>query len=393
MIIRSDLLRIIEDQQQAFQRKGMVERIAKIPEGSNRIVIVTGIRRCGKSTLARQLFIPSADALYINFEDPRLIEFDLQDFERLESVFIEKSKSHLILDEVQNIPDWERYARIAHEKGISLIITGSNASMLSRELGTRLTGRYMQMELFPFNYHEFLQFFDLMAGVESLDKFLEMGGFPEFLAEPDTDYHRTLLRDILTRDIAVRRNITNEQQLMRLAVHLLSNIGKEFSYNRLMKALDFKSVRTVIDYCDYMTESYVIGIIPLFSNSASKQAVNPKKVYCIDTALARSNSLSFSKDWGRRLENMVYCKLRQEFNEIFYFKSDKSECDFVAKNNEAIEVAVQVCWEVNAENIQRELSGLKNAAKQTGAANAIIITYNQEDTLDGVELIPAWKWL
>jgi len=393
MITRSDLLRIIEDQQQAFLRKGMVDRIAKIPVGSKRIVIVTGIRRCGKSTLARQLFIQSEDALYVNFEDPRLVEFDLHDFERLESVFVEMNKSHLILDEVQNIPDWERYARIAHEKGISLIITGSNASMLSRELGTRLTGRYMQMELFPFNYQEFLRFFDLKAGVDGLDKFLELGGFPEFLAEPDTDYHRTLLRDILTRDIAVRRNITNEQQLMRLAVHLLSNIGKEFSYNRLMKMLDFKSVRTVIDYCDYMTESYIIGIIPLFSISPSKQTVNPKKVYCIDTALARSNSLSFSKDWGRRLENMVYCKLRQEYKEIFYYKSNKSECDFVAKSTEAIEVVVQVCWEVNSENIQREISGLKNAVKETGATNAAIITYNQEDTLDGVELIPAWKWL
>ncbi len=127
--------------------------------------------------------------------------------------------------------------------------------------------------------------------------------------------------------------------------------------------------------------------------SIKKQIANPKKVYAIDAAFAQSNSLSFSKDLGRRLENIVYNKLRYQNKEIFYYKTPKSECDFVIKANESISQAIQVCWEVNNDNINREIKGLKAAMKETNIHNGIIITYNQEDNLDGIQLIPIWKWL
>ena len=337
--------------------------------------------------------MPDRRAIYINFEDPRLINFEVSDFIRLEELLTGQDGSLLLLDEVQNVPQWEIYARSAHERGIPLVITGSNASMLSRELGTKLTGRYKQIELFPFSYNEFLRYFGLAREKESFDRYFEFGGFPEFLAERDDAYHRLLLRDIIARDIALRRNISNENQLIRLAVHLLSNIGKDFSYNKISKLLEIKSVRTVIDYCDYLRESYLLEYVPMYSTSIKKQIANAKKAYSIDPAFAKANSLSFSEDLGRRLENFVYLKLRYSGYSIFYYRNQGSECDFMVKKGETISHLVQVCWELNPENQERELKGIKNAMMETGVNEGVIVTINQEDMLDGIPVVPAWKWL
>lgn len=386
------LSEIIRDQSQNITRKKWTKREIDIPSDPKRIVIISGVRRCGKSTLIQQKLM-NKKALYINFEDPRLVDFRIDDFTQLEKIAVETGKNCLLVDEIQNIEKWELFARSASEKGFYVFITGSNASMLSRELGTKLTGRYKQMELFPFSYGEFLSFHNFKRSLESFDLYFHSGGFPEYLEEKDDDYLRTLLRDIITRDIAVRRNIINENQLIRLAVHLLSNTGKEFSYNSLSKILEIKSVRTVIDYCDYLKESYVTDFIPLYSTSIKKQLVNPRKSYSIDPGLARANSISFSKDSGRRLENFVYNKLRRRNKEIYYYRASGAECDFVIKQNEQIKLAVQSCWEVNDENIKREINGIRNALAETGADEGFIITHNQEDTLDGIKLIPVWKWL
>lgn len=393
MVSRDFLIEIIKDQLDGILKKRWIERKAVVPTGSNRIIIVTGVRRCGKSTLIQQKLLKTGDALFINFEDPRLINFTVDDFSQLEKIAKETGKIYLVLDEVQNIDHWELYARSANERNIGLFVTGSNASMLSRELGSKLTGRYKQIELFPFSYQEFLDYRNLDRNAESFDEYYESGGFPEYLEEKDDDYLRTLLRDIITRDIAVRRNILNENQLIRLAVHLLSNLGKEFSYNNLSGILEIKSVRTVIDYCDYLRESYLLDFIPMYSTSIKKQLVNPKKCYSIDPVFAKANSLSFSKDLGRRLENYVFNHLRCDFKELYYFRRPKSECDFLVRQNEQIVQVIQVCLEVNQENMKREINGLKDALAETGADEGFIITYRQEDQLDGINIIPAWKWL
>lgn len=393
MLSKLELERIIDDQSQFLSKKTLVKRKLKIPLGSSRIIIVSGVRRCGKSVLIRQQFLESDNAIYLNFEDPRLIDFDLEDFPKLEELMVEKGKTNLLLDEVQIISNWEIYARMANEKGTALYITGSNASMLSRELGTKLTGRYSQFELFPFSYSEFLDYLGLEQEKESFDQYFETGGFPEYIAEKAGDYFGTLLRDILTRDIAVRKNINNEQQLIRLAVFLMSNIGKELSYNKISNLLEFKSVRTVIDYCDFMQESYLLEFVALYSTSIKKQIANPKKVYCIDPAFAKGNSLSFSKDLGRRLENFVFIQLRRNHRNIYYYRNQKSECDFLIKDQDLIILAIQVCWEVTSENLEREIQGIKTAIDETGAEQGIIITYNQKDRINGIDLIPAWQWL
>ncbi|REG82087.1 ATP-binding protein [Algoriphagus antarcticus] len=392
MISKQLLQEIITDQNENFLRKKLVDRELHLPHDSNQIVIVSGVRRCGKSVLIRRIFSEPESGLYLNFEDPRLVNFETADFPKLEVIRDELGKSAILLDEVQGVEGWEIFARALHEKGQKLFITGSNASMLSRELGTRLTGRYKQIELFPFSYNEFLRFKNLSPDESSFESYFQFGGFPEYLQNQDHEYLRTLLRDILIRDVAVRRNIANENQLIRLGVFLASNVGKEFSYSRMANLLEVKSVRTMIDYCDFLEESYLFDLIPLYSTSIRKQVANPKKPYCIDTAMAAANSISFSKDLGRRLENLVYLHLRRSFQSIYYFRSKKSECDFLIKWNEEVIGLVQVCWDLNPDSLDREVAGIKNAMKETGLDSGVLITWDQEDLIEGIPVVPAWKW-
>jgi uncharacterized protein len=393
-MIQIDLLAlVIEEQNQNFLQKQLISREITVPLQTNQILVVSGVRRCGKSILIRKSLPSSEPGLYLNFEDPRLVDFEAVDFPKLEQLRDSMGKTSILLDEVQSVVGWEIFARSLHEKGKQLYITGSNASMLSRELGTRLTGRYKQIELFPFSYTEFLLFKNLSPGEESFESYFLTGGFPEFLQNQDQDYLRTLFRDILTRDVAVRRNITNETSLIRLGVFLCSYVGKPFSYSRIGSLLEIKSVRTVIDYCDYLEESYLFDLIPMYSPSIRKQLANPKKAFCVDPALAAANSLSFSKDLGRKLENYVYLHLRRSFKEIQYFQNKDSECDFVVKWNEGIIGAVQVCWELNTDNLHREIKGLQAALSETQAPKGVLLTWNQEDLLEGLVVMPVWKWL
>ena len=393
-MIPLDLLNyIISDQANAKRPAHLIKRAKKELPESNLIAIITGVRRCGKSTFLRQLFQTKSTALFINFEDPRLEGFEVNDFFKVEKIAEKEGKSLFIFDEIQNIQDWEKYIRTANEMGRKVFITGSNASMLSRELGTKLTGRYRQTELFPFDYNEYLTFRDVSAGRESVERYLQEGGFPESLAENDPDYLRTLLKDIITRDIAVRRKIRNESLLLRLAVFLLSNTGKEFSYNRITQLLQIRSVRTTIDYCDFLHESYLMDMIPRFSFSIRQQQGNPKKVYAVDTGLSKANSLSISSDEGRLLENAIYLQLRRNGKPIEFFKDEKSECDFLVREPSNKSLAIQVCHHLDDQNLSREIAGLENAMNQAKISKGAIITLDQEDSLAGFQVIPAWKWL
>jgi len=331
--------------------------------------------------------------IFLNFEDTRIPGFELNDFNKLGKIATANNVNCLIFDEIQNIAGWEKYVRSAFDKGFKIYITGSNASMLSRELGTKLTGRYLQIELTPFNYKEYLRFKKVKKCSDSFNSYLINGGFPEYLSLNQDEYLRTLMRDIVIRDVAVRRNIKNENVLLRLTSHLLSNVGKEISFNNISKTLEIKSVRTTIDYSDFLKESYLLFFVPRFSYSIKQQLNNPKKVYAVDTALARANSLSFSEDNGRMLENAVYLHLRRMEQEVFYFKSEKSECDFLVKKNEKIISAIQVCWNLSEDNLKREIDGINKAKSETGAKSGIIITFDQEDTFGNIKVIPAWKWM
>jgi uncharacterized protein len=392
MITEEALRKIIIENNQLVLDNRLVKRDKEIPLDGKIIIVITGIRRCGKSTLLRQSLPSLKNKIFLNFEDTRLEGFDLPDFQKLEEIAVSENATCYIFDEIQNIQGWEKYVRSAHDKGFRIFITGSDSSMLSRELGSRLTGRNIQAELFPFNYNEYLKFTGESAGKESLVNFLTSGGFPEFLTTMDPEYLRSLFRDIVIRDIAVRRKIKNENTILRLALHLVSNVGKEVSFNNMSKILGIKSVRTTIDYCDYLKESYLIDLVPRFSYSIKQQLNNPKKVYAVDTGMASANSLSFSEDKGRMLENSLFMRIRQTTPDILYYKDATSKCDFLIRSKNKIVFAVQVCWHLNEDNLEREVNGLKSAMAATGLKTGIIITYDQEETFGEIKAIPAWKW-
>jgi len=222
------------------------------------------------------------------------------------------------------------------------------------------------------------------------------GGFPEFLKENNPQILNELLNDVIMRDIVNRYNIKNSSLLKKLAIYLISNVGKEFSFNSLKKIFEIKSVQTVIDYVSFLEDSFMLFTVPKFSYSYKKQQINPKKVYSIDNGLSNINSVSFSKDKGRMLENNVFLALRRKFKEIFYFREEK-ECDFIVKNKDKIDMAVQVCLNLNDDNQDREIKGLLSALNFFNLKEGLILTENQEDQfeLEGKKILvkPIWKWL
>ena len=361
-------------------------------------LLITGIRRCGKSTFLNQILKKQKKGYYLNLEDPRLEGFDLSDFNKIETIMKETygQKGVYFFDEIQNIDKWEKFIRYLIDKKEKVIITGSNASLLSRELGTKLTGRYLQVELFPFSFEEFLNIKKENPSAKSFEEYLSKGGFPEFLKKENPSILHELLSDVVLKDIAVRFGIKNTNILNKIAIYVISNVGKEFSYNSIKKMFDIKSVQSVIDYVSYFENAYLIFTVPKFSYSYKQQQVSPKKVYSIDNGFSYANSASFSKDRGKMLENIVFLGLRKKYRDIFYFQ-EKNECDFIIKQKEKIVSAIQVCFDFNEENKDREINGLISALKKFNLNEGIILTYNQEDefTIDGRKILikPAWNWL
>ncbi|HPM91283.1 MAG TPA: ATP-binding protein [Bacteroidales bacterium] len=400
MILKETIVEILHQQDEKIKAKdaGIPRQLNdNIAVGGNLILIISGIRRCGKSTLLNQIKTTTQKSCYFNFEDILATDFELSDFKKLDSIIKELYPgAYLFFDEIQVVEGWENYARSAQDDGFSIIITGSNASLLSRELGTKLTGRHLTYELFPFSYAEFLVYKKASPGIDSFSDYFITGGFPEYIKHSNPEILQQLLRDILNRDIIVRHGLKNSTLVGKLATFLMTNAGKKFSYNSLMKTFETGSANTIIDYVSYFEDSYLLLTIPSFSYSIKDQIRNPKKIYSIDHGMARVNSLSFSKDEGRILENMVFLHLRRKWKKIYYY-SVKSECDFVVFDRDKVEMVVQVCYELSDDNMAREISGLKEAMDFFQLKTGFLISYNQEDVIEDGErkiiVMPAWKWM
>ena len=249
---------------QVEKTHGVIERkfLQSFNSAGKHIEVISGIRRCGKSTLMKQIIQTRYQkTAYFNFEDARVYGFEVSDFPKLDEV-IGRGIDAYFFDEIQNVPDWEIFIRQLHDRNEKIYLTGSNATLLSKELGTRLTGRHIRHELFPFSYEEFLTYKQIENTVDSFEMFLVQGGFPEYLESLQTEVLQNLLKDIVFRDIAIRYSIRNTTSLMDISLYLLSNIGKEISFNNLRKTFSVGSANTVSDYLSWLADAYLLFFLP-----------------------------------------------------------------------------------------------------------------------------------
>ena len=410
---KSILQAVISDQRALKLEPSAIEREHVSFLENDSVVVISGIRRCGKSTLLQAIRAKNDEKDYfLNFDDDRLIQFKVEDFQLLLELFGERygKQTTFYFDEIQNISGWERFVRRLHDYGNKVYITGSNASMLSKELGTHLTGRYQQVELYPFSFREYLKLNQIEP--HSLDHFntddkallkasfnnyFKLGGFPAFLKSKQPEYLKSLYESVLYRDVMVRNGITSEQELLELMFFVTSNTSKLMSYNSLAKVIGVKNATTVKQYLGFLQDAYMLSLVSKYDSSIKKQLHNPKKVYGIDLGLMRQLSFQHSENQGRWLENLVFLELKRQAKTVYYHHN-KGECDFVIKEKNSITQAIQVCWSLYEANTkQREINGLVDAMTAYKLKEGLILTEDESDqlTIDDkiINIMPVWLWL
>jgi uncharacterized protein len=390
------------EQQQAFwqaeigverEQLSEIERALPLPHA----VVISGLRRAGKSTLLAQFAHRFGEDLfyYVNFEDDRFLGFQAEDANDLYQALVELfgERKVFIIDEVQNVTGWERFVRRFMDQGIKFFITGSNASLLSRELGTRLTGRYIPVELFPFSFGEFLRFkgyaipdLKRLTTVETahlqqgLNEYLHMGGIPEPLKYPELPLLRTLYDDILYRDIATRYRIEEVRALKELAFYLMSNPTSQVSFNKLKEQFHLGSVNTIKNYIEYLENSWLIFTMNVYDYSVKRQQIAAKKVYSIDTGLVKAIGFSFSPNTGKLMENAAFLALRRMTHEIYYYTTSAGyEVDFyLPESGQLVQVAQNMD---NPATREREIRALADAMKTLDLSSGLILADSNTDTI------------
>ena len=376
-------------------------------------IIISGLRRSGKSTLLKEIhnaYYQDKTIYYFNFEDERLLNFTVDDFNLLYETFIELlgPSNIFFFDEIQVIPQWEAFVRRMYNKGCKFFITGSNSSMLSKEMGTKLTGRSINIALYPFSFRECLLLKNIQANTsvplteerarlkKEFNAYLEKGGLPEYRKYNNNQILKDLYENILYRDVIIRYNISDEKILKELTHYLFSNYGKEISFNQLKNLLKTGSANTIKNYIDHLENAYLIFTVPKYDPSIKKQIYSKKKIYVIDTGLINLISFQFSKNTGRILENIVFLELKRRNKDVYYYRN-KHECDFVIQNNLNITQAIQVTQQITETNKEREINGLLEVLHSFNLQHGLILTYDQEEELTiedkKITIKPIWKWL
>ena len=420
---------IIEHKERFLSRKGLIKReIQRDIENyikHKEIILITGVRRGGKSSLMRLICddiiirfdIPKANVLYLNFEDERFVDFTVRDFETLYETFIEtespEGRKYFFLDEIQNVEGWERWVNRLYEfEDIKIFITGSNATMISSEISTALTGRNRQIINWPFSFREYLilkgyslsekdlYLREKRAEVKKLFKeYFELVGFPEVLKIKDTTLLEQYFKDIIYRDVIAGYSIRSVKEIKELTLFLASNLGTIQSYKNIKNLIGVKSLNTVKNYLEVLSNVYLFFLIDLFDYSLKRQIYNPSKIYCIDTAMSSSISFKFSHNRGHFYENVVFLELMRKNEEIFYWKSKRGrEVDFVTKKGLKIDTAIQVTLSLADKKVRdREIQSLVEAKEDLNPKHLIILTEDEEgNEIIGnakIKILPLWKWL
>jgi uncharacterized protein len=407
---------IIIDQKELFsKRTGFIERDIVLDKflSTSQIVVISGVRRCGKSSLLsiikNCLGLQDSEFCYLNFDDERIVP-DVSILSNLYALHLEiyRTEPVFFLDEIQLVDGWEKFVNRMYEQGRKVFVTGSNARLLSSEISTSLTGRTKVLELFPFSFSEYLRFIghtydfhklsnrQLSLLKNDLNTYLFHGGFPIVVKENDLELINGWFQDILYRDIVARYRLSSVAEVKQIALFLVSNIGKIFSYATLQNISGIKSVSSVKDFLHYFESSFLFFYLRKFDYSVKKQIMNSRKVYTIDNAVACRLGFRFSENIGRLLENMVFIELKRRNKEVFYH-SGKYECDFIIRENINSIQAIQVSYELNKMNIKREISGLTEAMQLFNIPNGIIITFDRAnysfELPDNIKIISIYEWL
>jgi hypothetical protein len=430
--LRAVLDELIADMQ-ARPLPKLTPRQLQLPAARGKADVIIGMRRSGKTFFLYQQLadlrrrgIPKDRAVYLNFEDERLMPLRAEDLHLIPDAFyrmaphVREETCWFLFDEIQNVPGWERFARrLLDTENVRLILTGSSAKLLSREIATSLRGRSLTTELFPFSFAEALAH----GGIEApgrwpvpaktrsvlenrFKRYLMTGGFPEVQGVADDVRPRILqeyLDVVLFRDIVERHAVTGTVALRQLVRRLVRSPARSVSVNRLYNDFRSQGIHVSKDslhaYLSHLEDAYLIFTVSLHSESERRKAVHPRKCYLIDHGLARATTIARKEDIGHHLENMVYVELRRRGLEVDYYLTESGrEIDFVITDRGAPTGLVQVCASLSeAGTRDRELSAIEEAARETGIDTASIVTLHDQGTVDvaGVEvrIEPAWRWL
>ena len=389
------------------------EKANEIDLGSNLAQVITGIRRCGKSTLAHMM-LAGKDYAYVNFDDERLMSISVNHLnDLLEATYIVYGQfDYLFLDEIQNIEGWHLFVNRLLRKKIKIVLTGSNSKLLSREMATHLTGRYRNIELFPYSFSEFMRAKNYEINkpdtarekglaLHYFEMYLHAGGMPEVVhGEEKNPYIRSLFEAIVTRDVFYRYEIRHTRAFREMALWLTGNFSREISYNRLKNIFGLGSENTVKNYLSYLEEAWLFVTLQKFSYK-KQESLRYRKLYLADTSFASLSGESASPDRGRLLENIVFLHLmRRRLSgqyEIFYYK-DNIEVDFVIYSHRKVIELIQVALSLDDQKtLSRETRALMTANDALHAGKLTIVTLNHKENITAGEIsihaVPITEWL
>jgi len=379
---------------------------------SNLIKVVLGIRRCGKSTLCLGVGKFSS-IIYINFDDERFLNIENIDLEILISIAEEQKPEAriIILDEIQNVVGWELFVNRLRRKEKNVIITGSNSNLLSHELASHLTGRFITLELFPFSFREYLDYSQLKLNIKKLTtkdrtrlfslyiEYKNLGGFPEALkTQTATRYLQELYSSIISKDIVSRKKIKHIKAFKEVSLLLFSQIGQRFTYQSVKKTVQINSVNTVKNYIMYLQEAYLGFVLEPYSNKVKERISLPKKFYAIDLAMVDKVTGNLTKNEGSKLENVVYIELIRRGFEVYFILEPNFEVDFCIRQGRSITTLIQCCLTLKDEITKsREVKSLLLAAEKYKCDHLLILTEDEIDEIKiknkKIQVLPIYDWL
>jgi uncharacterized protein len=415
---KQHLERIIFDQSEdlkkmelGFTRNKLLDIDSHIKSKTN--IVITGVRRSGKSILLLQIMDKyyKDKFYYLRFADERLSDIQIEDYQKIYEVFLANfNKTNIFFfDEIQGKPKWDQFVNRLYETGNKFYITGSNSELLSKEISTYLTGRHLDIELYPFSFREFLDFKkidldyrytkNLIKIEKEIVNYLKIGGFPQVVVENNTSLLEEIYEDIINKDVLLRYNINDVSVLKKTAIFLMSNIAKEFSYNSLKKMFNLGNSNTIRNYVYYLSNAYLLFELNKYDYSLKTQENYSKKIYCIDTGLINKMAFSFSENLGRLYENCVFIELKRRGKDIYFWKDkSNSEIDFLMLEKNKVVSLIQVCYDLNdLKTKEREVNALLSGLDEFKLKEGIIITkdLDKEEKIRNktIKFIPLWKWL